>query len=379
MPVSVSRRLRLALSAALLVSLAGLGGNAIATADPNVISRSGSTLMLHGHSYRFTGVNAYELGTLWSVNAGCGQQLTTAQLDAFFAGLRPDSVVRFWAFQAQGVNKVTHRIDYTGLDRVFRTAERHGQRLIPVLGNQSGACDDGHWKDVAWYSGAYGQRFNDNGRGLNAVSYAAWITSTVNRYKSSPALGMWEPINEPEATNCASGFKGSACYAHHVPCTAGAASALRSFFDRIGARIKQADPKHLIASGVIGGGQCGVAASGYSLIHASRYVDVATFHDYNQDTSSVPTALRTRLAQATALNKPLISEEVGIKASTTATTACVSPGARATLLAHKLTAQLQAGSRGFLPWFYLPTTATGCRHDIPAGDASLTVLRNAPL
>src|SRR4051794_20349558 len=115
-PLTVSRRLRLALTAALLVSLAGLGGAATAAPDPNVITRSGSTLMLHGHAYRFTGVNAYELGTFWSINAGCGPQLTTAQLDSFFASLRPDSVVRFWAFQAQGVNKSTRRLDYTGLD-----------------------------------------------------------------------------------------------------------------------------------------------------------------------------------------------------------------------------------------------------------------------
>jgi hypothetical protein len=379
MPVPVSRRLRLALTAALLVSLAGFGGNAGASVDPNVISRSGSTLMLHGHSYRFTGVNAYELGTLWSVNVGCGSQLTDAQLDAFFAGLRADSVVRFWAFQAQGVNKATHQLDYTGLDRVFRAAERHGQRLMPVLGNQSGVCDDGHWKDAAWYAGAYAQRYNDNGRGANAVSYESWVTTTVNRYKSSPALGMWEPVNEPEATNCQRGYHGSACYSHHVPCAAGATQALRTFFDRVGARIKKIDPDHLIASGVIGGSQCGLGGAGYSVVHGSPYVDVATFHDYNQDTIAVPAAMSARMAEATALDKPLISEEVGIKATTDGAAGCVAPAARATLLAHKLTRQLQAGSRGFLAWFYAPTMAGGCRHDIADGDASLTVLRSAPV
>jgi hypothetical protein len=379
MPVFVSRRLRVALSAALLVSLATLGGNAFATVVPNVISRSGRTLMLHGHSYRFAGVNAYELGTLWDVNVGCGQQLTAEQVDAFFASLRPDSVVRFWAFQAQAVNKFTHQLDYTALDRVFAAAERHGQRLIPVLGNQSGSCDDGHWKDVAWYAGAFNQRFNDNGRGLNAVPYLAWVTSTVNRYKSSPALGMWEPVNEPEATNCLPGHKGSACYTHQAPCVAGAAESLRSFFDRVGARIKQIDPKHLIASGLAGGTQCGVKGDRYAVVHASPYVDVATFHDYNQDTSAVPELLQVRLAQATALDKPLISEEVGINASSSSTTACVAPAARATLMAHKLNGQLRAGSRGFLPWFYAPAMAEGCRHDLAPDDPTLTYLQHAPL
>ena len=47
----------------------------------------------------FTGYNAYQLATDWGTNAGCGGMATTAQIDAFFASLRPDSLVRFWAFQ----------------------------------------------------------------------------------------------------------------------------------------------------------------------------------------------------------------------------------------------------------------------------------------
>jgi hypothetical protein len=147
----------------------------------------------------------------------------------------------------------------------------------------------------------------------------------------------------------------------------------------VGGRIKQADPKHLIASGLAGGTQCGVKGADYSIVHASSAVDVATFHDYNQDTSSVPVLLRTRLAQASALGKPLVSEEVGIKASSTSSATCVTPAARATLLAHKLSGQLQAGSRGFLPWFYAPATAIGCRHDLAPGDPALTYLQHAPL
>ena len=381
MPVRVSRRLRLALSAALLISLSGLGGlggNALATVDPNVISRSGTQLMLHGHSYRFTGVNAYELGTFWAVNAGCGPQLSDAQLDAFFAGLRPDSVVRFWAFQAQGVNKVTRRLDFTGLDRVFRAAERRGQRLIPVLGEQSGTCDDGHWKDKAWYAGGYTKRYNDDRRGLTVVPYTTWVTTVVNRYKSSPALGMWEPINEAEATDCTPGYTGSACFTHRPACPAGAAAALRSFFDVIGGQIKRLDPKHLVASGVIGGGQCGARDAEYATLHASPGIDVATYHDYGKDTTAVPAALTQRLQQTKALSKPLISEEIGMYSSPNHATGCVEPPVRASLLQHKLAAQQNAGSRGFLVWNYGPTVASGCGYDIGPGDPVLTLLRTAP-
>ena len=384
MPLPVSRRLRLALVGALLLAMAGgFGGNAArATTDPNVISRSGSTLMLHGHAYRFTGVNAYQLATYWSVNAGCGQQLTTAQLDAFFSSLRPNSVVRFWAFQAQGVNRFTKRIDYTGIDRVFRAAERHRQRLIPVLANQGGGCDDGHWKDAAWYAGGYTKRFNDDGRGLNVVPFSSWVTSTVNRYKSSPALGMWEPVNEPEATNCGTGFKGGACYKHQI-CPVGAVNALRSFFDRVGSQIKRLDPKHLIASGLISSGQCGARATEWVTVHASPYVDVATYHDYGFDRTTVPgdqwNGMATRLKQAAALRKPLFTEEVGIMASNNGAAGCTDPATRSTLLARKLSGQLSAGSRGFLPWFFVPKQPGGCLHDISATDPMMRVLARVPL
>ncbi|MDT7572146.1 MAG: mannan endo,4-beta-mannosidase [Actinomycetota bacterium] len=375
MPVSVSRRLRLALSAALLVSLAGLGGSAFATADPNVISRSGSTLMLHGHSYRFTGVNAAELGGLWSINEGCGAPLSDAQLDAFFASLRADSVVRFWAFQAMAVNKYTHATDFSPLDRVFSAAERHGQRLIPVLAEQSGTCDDGHWKDAAWYGGGYAKPFDDIGRGMSPRSYSSWVTSVVSRYRGSTALGMWEPVNEPAASNC-TGFKGRACYGH-ATCPPGATAALRSFFDRVGGQIKRLDPKHLVASGVLGTGQCGARGVEYVNVHASPGIDVATFHDYGKDTTGAPDAITLRISQAEALSKPLITEEVGVHSSTDHATGCVEPPVRAGLLQNKLTSQLRAGARGFLVWNYQPKPAVGCSYAVGPGDPVLFVLRTS--
>ncbi|MBK5305297.1 MAG: hypothetical protein JJD92_01270 [Frankiaceae bacterium] len=353
-----------------------------AAREPDTISRSGAQFMLHGQPYRFTGVNAYELATFWSVNAGCGQQLSDAQLDGFFSGLRPDSVVRFWAFQALGVNKQSRTLDFTGLDRVFTAAARHGQRLIPVLGNQDGTCDDGHWKDAAWYSGGYKSVFNDDGRGLNVVSYSTWVSNVVNRYKSSPALGMWEPVNEPETANCPAGYRGSACYGHQE-CPDGAANTLRGFFDAVAGQIKSLDRKQLVLSGVIGTGQCGARGGEYQTVHASRYIDAGTYHDYGQDDVPVPgdqwNGFRVRVQQTRALNKPLFTEEVGINASDSEAAECVDLATRARLLGDKLDGQLSAGGSGFLPWFYAPAMAAGCRHDVAPGDPTLTRLHDTPL
>jgi hypothetical protein len=379
------RRVRALLSVAIVLVAsfgAGLTPATAAPANRNGITRSGSTLMLNGAPYRFTGMNAYQLATLWSVNSGCGGQLSDTQLDTFFAGLRPNSVVRFWAFQALGVNKTTHTIDYTGIDRVFRTAERYGQRLIPVLGNQSGVCDDGHWKDSAWYAGAYTRTFDDTGLGRSVVSYSSWVSSVVNRYKASTALGMWEPVNEPETSDCAAGYLGSACYSHKT-CPTTAAATLRGFFDRVGAQIKSLDKTHLIASGVMGGGQCGAKSTEYTTIHQSPYVDVATYHDYGADAVVLPgdawNGMAVRISQARSINKPFFTEEVGIKAAGDATLGCVDPATRADLLGAKLNGQLAAGAIGFLPWFYAPAMGGGCVHDLAATDPVLPLLRTVKL
>jgi hypothetical protein len=389
-----SRRL-LGLVVAALVALtvpvtaqAGVASAAAKTTiNTNNISRSGSTLMLHGKPYRFTGQNAYELATLWSVNHGCGSERSDAELDAFFAGLRPDSVVRFWAFQSLGVNKSTLTVDWTGIDRVFAAAAKYKQRLIPVLGNQDGACDNTHWLDKAWYAGGYNSTFNDNG--LNVMSYGSWVTAVVNRYKSSPALGMWEPINEAESDDCLPGYGGGDCWGHKT-CPADAATALRSFFDTVGSRIKSIDKTHLISSGLMGGGQCGTAWTEYTTVNASPYVDVATYHDYGADTVAVPTGtyngLTLRISQAHSLNKPIFTEEVGIKAGPTGAvldanglTLCVDTTTRDTLYGAKLTGQLAAGVAGFLPWFGAKTMPAGCSHNIVPGDPVLTRLHNAAL
>ena len=36
------------------------------------------------------------------------------------------------------------------------------------------------------------------GAGYTPISYWTYLQDIVNRYKNSPALGMWEPISEPE-------------------------------------------------------------------------------------------------------------------------------------------------------------------------------------
>src|SRR5579863_8640944 len=68
-----------------------------ATTDSPYVTVQGTQLYLNGQPYQFTGVNAFNLGTYAGANAGCGGQVN--DLDAFFSQLRPNSMVRVWAFQ----------------------------------------------------------------------------------------------------------------------------------------------------------------------------------------------------------------------------------------------------------------------------------------
>ena len=69
---------------------------------------------------KFTGFNAYQLATDWGTNAGCGGMATPAQIDSFFASLRPNSLVRFWAFQGTiATNVHTHQLDWAASRQRF--------------------------------------------------------------------------------------------------------------------------------------------------------------------------------------------------------------------------------------------------------------------
>jgi hypothetical protein len=248
------------------------------------------------------------------------------------------------------------------------------------LGSQDGSCDDGHWKDLPWYEGGYNNRFNDDGRGLAPVSYWSWTREVVQRYVGDPTIAMWEPVNEPEASDCPAGLRGWSCQGHQTCSTeSAAAAALRAFFDTVGAEIQRADPAHLVESGAIGSGQCGMAGADYQYVHSSPGVDVASVHDYGSDTVALPgdqwNGEQERLTQAAALNKPIIAGEIGIRASDTAS-GCTSRARRSAELQNKVSAARSAGFSGTAVWDWMTPNAPdgGCTYDLRPGDPFLSHL-----
>jgi mannan endo-1,4-beta-mannosidase len=340
-------------------------------------------LTLSGAPYKFIGVNAYELATDWGTNAGCGGMLSDSQLNDFFASLPPNSLVRFWAYQAMATNINTHQLDWGPIDRVFAAAAAHGQRLIVSLGGQGGVCDGEHWQDPSWYNGGFrdvsNSSANSDGVGLDPLSYWDYVKEIVNRYKNSPALGMWEPISEAEASTCPPQYEPIDCGGHQIcPNEHAAALALRNFFDVVGGLIHRLDPTHLLEDGFLGGGQCGTAWTDYAYVSESPGIDVLSYHDYSPPKVALGgdqwNGVAMRLAQAAEVGKPVIAGEIGLVASVSGD-GCPTLQARATEIKSKLHAQFARGLSGALIWNWGEgTTSTACTYDTYPGDPLISDL-----
>jgi len=342
-------------------------------APSGYFSRSGTQLVVNGQVAPIVSVNDYELATNYGTNYGCGAMLDDSALDSFFASLPAGATVRIWGMQgSMAINPTTRTVDWGPLDRVVSAAGAHGDHLIVSLDAQQGNCDEGFWKDLSWYQGGYR---TETGTGL--LSYWNWVHQIVPRYASSPAIAMWELVNEPEAADCAAGYTESNCYGHlSCPDEATAEAAMRSFFDTVGTEIKRLDPNHLVESGTAGGGQCGLQGNDFSAAQAGPGIDVTSFHDYEAGT--LPADLSERLAESRTLDKPLLVGELGVTGAAN-TSGCPSLPARATQLQSTVSAALSAGAAGVLFWDWVPVPQTSlCTLDIGPGDPALSLLRGTP-
>jgi hypothetical protein len=343
------------------------------------ITAQGQHLEIGGVPTLFTGFNAYALATDWGTNAGCGGMATATQIEAFFASLRPNSLVRFWAFQGSiATNVKTGQLDWQPLDNVFYAAAKYHVYLIPVISDQGGSCDGYHWQDPAWYSGGFRDVFNTPdglyGSGLDPLSYSNYMNAIVSRYADSPALGMWEPMSEAEASTCPAADEPTNCGGNQTcPSESAAASALEYFFTTVGAQIHLLDPEHLVEGGFLGGGQCGTSGNDYESVGASPGIDVLSVHDYYGATpmgGDQWNGMAVHFARAKALDKPIITGEAGMEAGV-GQSGCVSLQQRASEIQSKMTAQFAAGDSALLVWDWGLAALGPCSYNTGPSDSSL--------
>lgn len=297
--------------------------------------------------WNFTGINAFQLASNYSVNYGCGYGYWTPQsLNSFFAQTKPNELIRTWAFQYLATSRYTGKRDWTAMDQMVTAAYKAKAHLVLTLGNQEGTCDDYHWKDPSWYGVGYTQVFNSTG--TSPSSYASWVSEVVARYAGNPAIAMWEPINEPQAAVCSvnSPTNGPGCYGHlSCPDEVGTKQTLINFFNTVGGMIRRMDPGKLISDGSLGGSQCGVANDvNFGQVISSSGIDVVGYHDYSGYTIT-PGDLPTRVREAAAAGKATMIGEAGIYG-------CMSATQEADIYRQKIAAALKLGVSGYLPWRY---------------------------
>lgn len=326
-------------------------GSADAATEARV-GANGTELTLDGRPWFPVGLDAYQLGTDWSVNAGCGAMV---DLNSFFSRIPERSLIRFDMYSAFALNKNTGKLDFGPLDRVIGAAAANHRLLVPVLAGSSGDCEYSGFKQRDWY--VSGWRTTVGAAGL---TYQQWLTKAISRWSSSPAIAGWELIGEPEASVCGA----ADCGWQTRTCPADASQVLRSFFDTAGTLVRRLDPKRLIFSGLAGGDQCGLVGSGYQTVTASPNVDVLDYHDYPPAEPPPGSDLTARIHTAKTLRKPLTVNEIGLLGGS-----CLDIGARATQLAAIVRQQRAAGTAGALLWSFVPDPRlTECTYDIGPSD-----------
>ncbi|MDL9945194.1 beta-mannosidase [Gordonia sp. ABSL11-1] len=304
------------------------------------VTTTDTHLRLDGQPWWPTGFNAYQLGTDWSVNRGCG---AAVDVDDYFDRLPPRALTRISLFSMFAVDKHSGLLNFGPLDAVFAAAKRHRQMVLPVLTGGPGTCEDDRFKERTWYESGWKTK-----KSVGGLTFADWMRAAITRWRNEPSLVGWEMVGEPEASMCTA----RGCDWQVRTCPTGGADVLRRFYDDAGARLRSLDDRHLVFAGFIGGDQCGMEGDDYAKVGASPTLDVLDFHDYGTtptDFGPAGSDLPTRLDQARALRKPLIVGEMGIKAG-----ACLSLPDRADQFRRKITVQRDAGTAAALLWAFVP-------------------------
>lgn len=315
------------------------------------VRADGDRLLLDGRPWWPAGLNAYQLGTRWEVNRGCGGQV---DLDEFFGSFPPRSIVRFDAFQSHAVHRLSDVLDFSALDAVFAAAERHRVYVIPVLAPHDSDCDAGGYKQADWYVSGWRDPLPGH-----VLAYDDWVATAVERWGSSPSVAMWELIGEPEAATCTD----DECTLERRECTPGGAGLLRDWIGEAAAIVREHDPDRLVTVGTIGGDQCGSAGDDFATVAEADHLDVLQYHDYDD-----AQFLEQRLAQ---LSKPVLVAELGVEAGP-----CRGTTDRAAIVDRTLTRYRELGADGALLWSFVPDPRPDeCTYDIGPGDPVRDVLR----
>jgi Cellulase (glycosyl hydrolase family 5) len=289
------------------------------------VTRSGAQLMLNGSPYRFVGLDAYGLAT-------CdGLTYSAADLDAFFASLQPNSVVRFWA---------TQKATTAQIDLVIARAQADGVKVNPTLIDGPNNCN------------ASGQTVDANfvaQTGTTWASYLSWIDTVITPFApggsqaaNAPAVAFWGICNECDS------------YAN-TP------AQMQAMNETAAARIKADDPSNLVSAGTAGNksASCNQAGTNFQVCESAPDLDVMEIHEYQYDqtgNTGVHTSWDGVYKPASVANaRPLIVGETGANVSIPSNNLChTTPDTTIDQLAQqKYTAYMGDSAAGVMVWNWM--------------------------
>ncbi|NTU47150.1 glycoside hydrolase family 5 protein [Candidatus Roizmanbacteria bacterium] len=280
-----------------------------------------SKLMLDGKSYKFIGVNRYNI--LRDSDArGCGNVFSDADLKQWFDELHAmgANAVRFWFYR----NFTDQRTHLTRFDTVLAFAKERNMKVLPVFDDHWAYCTNEPEKNDLWYQNDY------------KIDYKPYVLAMGQKYKDDPTILLWDLMNEPQANF----------------------NTLSRFATDMSAALKKVDPNHLISLGTLGQDQPGMQRDEWSQLLAIPTLDIGSYHDYSGQPPTVQTdgyhGLSDRLSQSYAVAKPLFVGEAGLQTGcqTTPQQQCFTRVERADLFKQKMSYYFSHGGVGYLIWSY---------------------------
>lgn len=369
-PLHVGRRKEGASGAKILIVLVVFFATLLSTTtgtptngESGFVESKGTSLVLNGQPYRFTGINL-DMAASTAASSSCYGGIYPYVGEALSS--MPDGIVfRFWAFQDLFVSDGA--FNWTHFDSVLEMAAAHSDKVIPVLANQYDYCDTA--KNLAWYQSGYRTSVEPG----DLVPYRQYVADVVSRYADNPTIAMWQLVNEGEAVNSNGTCDESAAF-----------SALLAFSNDVGGMVHSLDPNHLVSLGTLAGwsgsGQqwCGAANEDYEKLMASPGNDICDYHDYGYPANPMgipfPPDLATAIQMCHGDGKPLMVGETGIYADNASELTL-----RAAEFSTKFSAQFGAGVVGELLWAWergpdYTSPASDSDYGIFPGDPSLQLL-----
>lgn len=297
--------------------------------------RKADKLMLNGLAYSSVGINSFALG-------GCGSAndvFSDADIDALFASLPDNILVRTWAFPG---NKAK-------TDKIIKSAEKHNIKLILTLGDGRSSCGhldgarDGEWssKTEAWYTTGF------------RSEYLTHVKDIAETYKNSPAIGMWEMLNEPIDVSV---------------------QIIKSFYNEVGMELKKVDPNHLVSTGTWAPWTYG-GFDGLQTIHNSNYIDVGSLHEGDQDVVE-SWHYSTALEAMKSLNKVIMVSDIGIEAGSAG--CFYTKEGRAEMVKKKFDHYLENGAGAALISNLVKNAPSGCSTFFNVDDPVMNVVKTHP-